>query len=115
MSGVPSLFVRETAPAVQSLRYGDARTPIAQVIPDAKYPGVMWRIRWPTGQLSEMANLARAKDAAAALAERGPPPRDPMRLHWKTDRSERPSAGRGCARARAPATTPPEFLGGRVR
>jgi hypothetical protein len=36
--------------------------------PDPAYPG-MWRVQWPDGRLSEMTNLARAKDAAAGFIE----------------------------------------------
>ena len=35
--------------------------------PDATWPG-MWRVKLPNGQLSDMVNLTRAKDAAVALA-----------------------------------------------
>jgi hypothetical protein len=90
----------------QALFYGDARRPLFRVTPDAKYPGVMWRIRWPGGRLSEMANLARAKDAAMAICERGPPRRDARLLRWKRAR-ERPSAPRGCACLPAPTSTAP--------
>ncbi len=38
------------------------------VVPDAVYPG-MWRVQWPDDRLSDMANLARAKDAAACFME----------------------------------------------
>jgi hypothetical protein len=79
----------------QALHYGASRKPIALVVPDANYPGVMWRIRWPDGRLSGMVNLARAKDAAMALAEHGPPHRNPQRLHWELHRSESLSGGRG--------------------
>lgn len=42
--------------------------PIAEVVPDGKYPG-MWRLRLlPDGNLSDMVNLSRAKDAAIARA-----------------------------------------------
>jgi hypothetical protein len=34
--------------------------------PDAKWRG-MWRVRLPNGQLSDMVNLTRAKDAALSL------------------------------------------------
>lgn len=85
------------------LYYGGARSPLARVVPDAKYPGIVWRIRWPDGQLSAMANLARAKDAAMAIAERGPPRRDPRLLRWK-QAHESPSAGRRRVRASVPAT-----------
>jgi hypothetical protein len=45
------------------------RVPIASIESDSKWPN-MWRVRLPNGKLSDMANLARAKDAAriAALA-----------------------------------------------
>lgn len=36
------------------------------ITPDAKWPG-MWRIKLPHGQLSDMVNLTRAKDAATSL------------------------------------------------
>ena len=55
---------------------------LAHVVPDDAWPG-MWRIQWPDGRCSDMANLSRAKDAAAAIAERGPPPRNRRRFHWK--------------------------------
>jgi len=38
------------------------------LVRDSKYQG-LWRVQWPDGQLSDMANLARAKDALAAYAE----------------------------------------------
>ena len=65
-----------------SLHYGSAKHPVAEVVPDKAYPG-MWRIRHPDGSLSDMANLTRAKDAAMAIAERGPPARNRQRLHWQ--------------------------------
>ena len=37
--------------------------------------------------LSDMTNLARAKDAAAEICDRGPPRRDRRRFHWKIERS----------------------------
>jgi hypothetical protein len=36
--------------------------------PDSTYPG-MWRLRWPDGDLSDMANITRAKGAAACFME----------------------------------------------
>jgi hypothetical protein len=65
------------------LHYGSAKHPVAEVIPDKAWPG-MWRVRTPDGWLSDMANLSRAKDAAMAIAERGPPCRNRRRLHWLT-------------------------------
>ena len=35
----------------------------ARIIPDAKWPG-MWRVEYPPGVVSDMANLTRCKDAA---------------------------------------------------
>jgi hypothetical protein len=71
------------APAdAYALYYGNARSPLCRVVPDIRYPG-MWRVAWPDGQLSDMVNLARARDAAAAIAERGPPARDRRMFHWK--------------------------------
>ena len=32
------------------------------LIPEATYPG-MWRVRWPDGQVSPMANRTRCKEA----------------------------------------------------
>ena len=40
------------------------------VVPDEKYPGVMWRVRSPDGSLSMMVNRTRAKDAARLYLER---------------------------------------------
>ena len=35
---------------------------------DATFPN-MWRVRWPSGCLSDMVNLSRAKDAVACFME----------------------------------------------
>jgi hypothetical protein len=43
------------------------RREVAQVVPDAKWPG-MWRVCLPDGRLTDMVNRTRAKDAALALA-----------------------------------------------
>ena len=51
-----------------SLHYGSAKHPVAEVVPDKTYPG-MWRMRWPDGRVSDMANLTRAKDAVACFGE----------------------------------------------
>ena len=54
----------------QLFRHG-VRAPVAQIEPDATYPA-MWRFRLlPDGALSDMVNLAWAKDAAAALVFAG--------------------------------------------
>jgi hypothetical protein len=66
----------------RALHYGDALTPLALVVPDERWPD-MFRIAWPDGRLSDMANLSRAKDAAEAFFERGPPRRDRLSFKWK--------------------------------
>jgi hypothetical protein len=40
---------------------------MAEINQDEKYPG-MWRVRLPSGHISDIVNLSRAKDAAATLA-----------------------------------------------
>jgi hypothetical protein len=50
-----ALHLRERGPA------------LVTVVPDDVYPG-MWRVRRPDGTLSDLVNLARAKDAAVSLA-----------------------------------------------
>jgi len=47
----------------------DGRRRVGRVVPDATWPG-MWRSRMPGGRLSDMANLAWAKNAVLAAAER---------------------------------------------
>ena len=76
-----------------ALRYGHARTPLALVLPDLDWPGT-WRIAWPDGRLSDIVNLARAKDAAEAFSERGPPARNRRLFHWHTSNSphQKPTA-----------------------
>jgi hypothetical protein len=64
------------------LHYASAKHPLAEVVPDANWSG-MWRVRWPDGQLSDMANLTRAKDAAFVIAQKGSPARDGSRLYWQ--------------------------------
>ena len=39
-----------------------------KVVPDAAHPD-MWRVRWPDGRLSDIANLTRVKDAVACFME----------------------------------------------
>jgi hypothetical protein len=90
------------------LFYGSARAPLAYVIPDPKYPGgVMWRVALPDGRISEMTNLARAKDMATVFAERGPPHRDFKLLRWQYDHLETPNAGHGCVPDRTPYSDHP--------
>jgi hypothetical protein len=37
-------------------------------MPDSVYPG-MWRVRWPDGRVSDLANLTRVNDAIASFME----------------------------------------------
>ena len=69
---------------IHFLHYGKSKKP------DDRYP-TMWRIHWPDGSVSDMVNLTRAKDAAQAIAQRGPPPQPPRNrrsFHWKQDMSK---------------------------
>jgi hypothetical protein len=76
-------------PQAQRLYYGRARHPLVEVVPDELWAG-MWRLRWPDGQVSDLTNIDRAKDAAVAICERGPPGRNRRRLHWEIQRSNSP-------------------------
>jgi hypothetical protein len=61
----PATFVTET-PKARTVR--PSRHPKA--IPDAIYPG-MWRVQWPDGRLSDMANLSRINDAISYFTKGG--------------------------------------------
>jgi hypothetical protein len=56
------LAFKQTATGLAVVLPGSKRA-IAHVVPDTTYP-MMWRIRFPDGRLSAMANKPRAKDAA---------------------------------------------------
>jgi hypothetical protein len=43
-----------------------SRDILARIVADHVYPG-MWRVKMPSGKLSDMANLARGKDAAMSI------------------------------------------------
>ena len=43
------------------------RRVVASIVPDSKWPQ-MWRVSLPNGQLSDMVNLSRGRDAARSLA-----------------------------------------------
>ena len=98
--------VSEPAPAVQSLRYGDSRTAIAWIVPD-EIPA-LWRVVLADGRSSDPMILTRAKDAALALAVRGPPARNPTRFRWRQDRSESHSGARRRVRAPTPSSKYPD-------
>jgi hypothetical protein len=52
-----------------SLHFAGARKPLVEIVPDAEWPR-MYRIAWPDGLISPMANLTRCMDAARVWAER---------------------------------------------
>jgi hypothetical protein len=60
--------------------------PLVKVVPDEHWPSV-WRMLWPDGQLSDMANLTRIKDAAVNICRPLVPGNNRLRLHWKKTRS----------------------------
>lgn len=72
------------------LHYGKAQTALVYAVPDERWPA-MFRLRWSDGSASDLVNLTRAKDAAAAICERGPPRRDPRLLRWEIDAHETPA------------------------
>jgi hypothetical protein len=74
------------------LHYGKSKKPLASVRPDERRP-TMWRVHWPDGRVSDMVNLSQALDAAVAIAERGPPPRNRRRFHWEWDASKTAAEG----------------------
>jgi hypothetical protein len=65
-----------------ALYHGDSKRPLAIVVEDDGWHSI-YVIRWPNGQTSDIGNLSRAKDAAEAICERGPPLRNRQRFHWK--------------------------------
>jgi hypothetical protein len=65
-----------------ALQYGNARTPLALVAPDSRWPE-MWRIHWPDGEVSDLTNLSRARDAALVICECGPPRRYEKLFRWR--------------------------------
>jgi hypothetical protein len=69
-----------------ALHYGKSNKPIAFIVPDDKHAN-MWRILSTDRTLSDMVNLARAKDAAKMIAARNLSTATTVvsasRLHWK--------------------------------
>jgi hypothetical protein len=76
-----------------ALYNGRARRPLVLIVPDLAHPN-MWRLAWPDGRVSDLVNLARAKDAALVLCARGLPRRDAQRLQFKKHRCESPREAR---------------------
>ena len=79
--GKPNPYDRQPARPVLSLHHHGSRS-LLIVIADPVWAG-MYRIQWPDGTLSDLANLTRIKDAAEAITERGPPSRNRRDLCWK--------------------------------
>jgi hypothetical protein len=70
------------APDALLLHDGNGGTPMVRLNPvRAPWPR-MWRMHWPDGRVSDMDNLSRTRDAAAAICERGPPTRDRLTFKW---------------------------------
>jgi hypothetical protein len=84
-----AITAASSAKSIWRLYYGNGTKPAASVAPDAHWPN-MWRAQLADGQLSDLGNLSRIKDAAAVIAERGPPARDRLALHWKQQHLEKP-------------------------
>jgi hypothetical protein len=91
------------------LYYGNSRAPLARVLPHARYVG-MWRIAWPDGRVSDIVNLARAKDAAMAWGERNTPGKDRNRLGWKKKPRKTPVEAPSVRFSSQPAPTLPTAL-----
>ncbi len=59
-----------------------------EIVPDAAWPA-LWRVKLPNGQLTDMVNLTRAKDAAISLGSKSSMDRSlsarslPLRPHDK--------------------------------
>ena len=45
---------------------GGRHSPVAVIVPDTRWPG-MWRVQRPDGTVTDMVNLARARDAARTI------------------------------------------------
>jgi hypothetical protein len=81
--------------ARHDLHFGGSRKPLVEVVPDDAFAG-MYRIEWPDGLVSPMANLSRCREAARRWAEAGPPKRDPRGdWQWRTSRIAVPCEAQG--------------------
>ena len=88
-----------------SLHYKRQGKPLAHVIPDPKWPG-MYRVRGSDGTLSDLVNLARAKDAAERVVASKISLHDRNRLTWRES-----FKGGGTPLARPPiASNPPSLV-----
>ena len=70
----PENVTHSTASVDEFPRIGEGRRPTPEkggitIVRDPEWPN-MWRVRLPNGQLTDMVNLTRAKDAARSLSRR---------------------------------------------
>ena len=70
-----------------TLHHGNSRAVLVRIIRDPYRPG-MWRVQLPGGTLSDIINLARARDAARLIAARGQSAADWRLFHWKQHQPE---------------------------
>jgi hypothetical protein len=72
-----------------SLHYGAQKRPLALVKPDERWgERGMFRIHWPDGEVSDMVNLSRARDAARLIVQRRHPEcSQPTLFKWTVRRS----------------------------
>ena len=66
----------------QSLHHAGSQRAILYIVPDPPWPD-MFRIQFLDGGLSDFGNIARVKDSAELIAERGPPHRNRSDLRWR--------------------------------
>jgi hypothetical protein len=59
--------VKDCVGTTQRFRLDGKGGAFLRIAPDGRYPG-MWRIKFPSGRLSEMANRTRVTDAAMSHA-----------------------------------------------
>jgi hypothetical protein len=78
----PTRLLGEVEGRHYALYSRNSKKPLVRVVPDDRWPG-MWRMIWPDGQQSDMANLSRIKDAAVDICQRSAPGKDRLRFHWK--------------------------------
>jgi hypothetical protein len=91
---------------ILSLHYDGGRA-LVRIVPDERWPNTMFQLVWPSGETSDLVNLSRAKDAAIAICERGPPRRDARLFHWRLNPRESLTEPRPCVRRVQPVEARP--------
>jgi hypothetical protein len=74
----------------RALYYGS--TLLVRILPDVIHPR-LWRLHWPDGRIPDLTNLARALDAALALAEHEPG-MERRRLRREVEQPDNPPGAR---------------------